>query len=508
MAVELVTCECGQEWIRKLLPGVDVDSTACAECSGTGQGEPQPRTLAPRPGRRSNDPDLPVARAAVPSRDAGQGSSREEAIIRLTSLSGVGIKLAARVMARYATTEELAEARLDELRTVRGVGWTTARRIRNIARETAPEGGLESSAENKSVDLASSSEPLGLVACLSELGPTRAARVLDRYPSAVELAEASVDEVTAIPGVGARTAERICKVAQELSRKDATSREAQRVTQGTGHDEDEGAPRATGDLDIHSLLVLTCQVCDRRYLGLPDDRRWWLCPRCDTGEELGGKHGFTLGQRGCRCDVCLEALTEARVWVRSRLAGESLQTLGDRAGCSRERIRQVTERLEPSKPWDAAARAERWEKDAVAALVAVTREKMRSEGAPCPVCGTTVFATYRRFCSEGCRDRYEAVRYHIDPERREQHRRLMSRWTLENSDTAPDFQVRHARRVLQGTAGTHDDRRWMIEGSEPFRVAVEVFVNGWPLAEEFPEPIREQIHEHLGVSKRRDDPGF
>jgi DNA-binding phage protein/transposase-like protein/predicted nucleic acid-binding Zn ribbon protein len=253
---------------------------------------------------------------------------------------------------------------------------------------------------------------------------------------------------------------------------------------------------------VDSLHVQTCLICTRSYLDHPARSTWNLCPQCDTGHvaDRRSRHGLRVAVRdSCRCDECLSAVSRVRDWVRRRINGETLQAIGADAGISRERIRQTIRILEPHEPWDAATRALKHQLDEEGRVAAEAHEQARREKhGPCPVCGGDLPAGRPRFCSNDCAHRWSVLRLHIDDQRRESHRKLMARWAVDNPDLVRDFQLRHAQRVLDGTAEIIEERRWLIEGSEPFKVAVEAVVNGWPLAGLLPDPVRRQIDTHLG----------
>lgn len=251
-----------------------------------------------------------------------------------------------------------------------------------------------------------------------------------------------------------------------------------------------------------SLEVFSCALCCRLYLDHSGRGAPQLCVACDTGDvrSSAGRHGLRGAvDHRCRCSTCLSAVLRSRDWVNRRIQGETLQSIADSYGVTREYVRQCTARLEPSAPWDAHDRAVRIQLEEERQFAAWALEEVRAAAiGPCPVCGQDVPNGRRRYCSESCRQTWDVLRFHLDDDRRDKHRQLVARWAVENPESVSDLQVRHARRVLSGASEVLEDRRWLIEGSEPFKAAVEAVMKGWPLGHLLPDPIQRQIAAYLG----------
>lgn len=478
MAVELLTCDsCGTDWTRRIVRHQPPPPPCCPDCasmpavSATGTKELR-SAMVPRATRF--DPDVPLAFRSEPVRSAVE---------------------------RQGAAPSLCPACTHE--------WVADQNRLDCPNCGNPHGRvLRSSSVVTDASVAKASDFACALRDIPQLGTTRVARIMERYQTPAALADADPDDLCRIQGVGPHVAEAAIRAARQHAEQE--SREPGGSATLASDPFTMKAIEEVGDAkDVDSevemwathLRQYRCTICARIHLDLPERRQPPLCLKCDTGKVLSAGHGVRAALRhGCRCHACLDAVARVRVWVTGRLRGYTLQEIADQVGLTRERVRQITNMVEPSKPWEAVDRVERLEREEVAAIAAAALEEVRSAQAdPCPVCGGAVDGiSRRRYCSTDCRHRYNVLRYHVEPDRRKMQRFRTSRWVVDHADEVPDFQLRHAKRVLAGAARWNEQRRWLIVGSEAFAVAVEAVINGWPLAELLPDLIRAQIDQYLG----------
>lgn len=181
-----------------------------------------------------------------------------------------------------------------------------------------------------------------------------------------------------------------------------------------------------------------------------------VCPRCGQHARRG-RPRRPLGSRPVpqlhpRVPVNPERTAAI---VISFQAGETLAVIGQRWGVTREWVRQILEPLISSED-RRAIRAAR-----VAARRAARREARLKpyleHAVPCAMCQTTVlrgqpwkyqYAT----CSPRCRQAFALARYYVAPEAREAQRLIQARSILRHAEKHGVIQIRHAERVLAGTA--------------------------------------------------------
>lgn len=183
-------------------------------------------------------------------------------------------------------------------------------------------------------------------------------------------------------------------------------------------------------------------------------------------------------------------MSRADEWVRRRCEGETLESIGADYGLTRERIRQVTEKHSPHKPWDAIKAEHR------ALLAEVEEVRRTTPKADCKTCGAGVFGKKFTYCSDKCRNIRAALRYVVDEQEWKKHRQVMAQYYIEHPEKYED-QVATAKRILKGEP-TENHGRWLIEGSQNFEYAKEAVANHWPIAEEFHPDILAQVKEALG----------
>lgn len=174
----------------------------------------------------------------------------------------------------------------------------------------------------------------------------------------------------------------------------------------------------------------------------------------------------------------------ADVYIAGLLARDepplTLETMGRAHGVTRQRISQLVKRGDPVKL--AMARrvleARRRQREAV-------EELERLENRPtCKVCGEPCPPASTIYCGPTHRDMYLLrFRYQCDDEFRSRQIAATARWTLAHPEEREPFQLRHARRVLDGEtlAPGETHGRWLVRGSQTMRDAVEAYRRGWPL---------------------------
>lgn len=200
-----------------------------------------------------------------------------------------------------------------------------------------------------------------------------------------------------------------------------------------------------------------------------------------------GPHGLARGLAGCRCYDCWMALAETRDWKRRYMGGETLQEIGDSVGLTRERVRQRITRLNDG---DSLA-PEKRRRLRMAELEAAAGPFHRSLTI-CAVCGTPT--PNQTTCGGRCSEDYSRSTlhyYHSDDGRRLRHRKRTARWIVENEDSDPS-QVRYARRLLNGADKPYG-RRWLIEGSHTWDVAMKAFLLGGSVVSVLPAELVSQL---------------
>lgn len=560
MAVELLICEtCGNKWIRRLQRHQS-NAEVCANCRTEQRGRgirtfDHQKGIKAATGRMRFDADIQIAfgsqplHRVLPECDAVQAlcpacvttwdadmdnrscpsceyafprviategdldhsgqaiMNRESIRDALIQHSAIGEQRARRILAVFPDARSLEAAQIEVLLNIPGVGPRVAETAKDAARRYLERHGTEGMQALWPCENSTASLSDGLMG-IPGVGETKALRIVSKYPDVGALAGADWRAVAQIPGVGRRASSAAIQMAKDrLRNAESTEFAARGSSQTRGRIEAESQDDVGNDWDEDGawtkfLSQFLCTVCAKRHLDLPGRREWPLCRGCDTGKTVGAGHGVTAALRkGCRCAKCLGAVAQARWFVSERLRGRTLQELGEQVGLSRERVRQLTEQVDPSKPWEAVERVEQREGTEVAEVAEAALAAIHQRREPaCPVCGSTVFGVTRRFCSDDCRNKYNLLRYHIDPERRKLSKLRTSRWILENAEDLPEYQIRHAKRVVAGDAIIDGGRRWLVKGSETFKAAVEIVVNQWPLADLLPDDIRAQIDEHLGRS--------
>lgn len=173
-----------------------------------------------------------------------------------------------------------------------------------------------------------------------------------------------------------------------------------------------------------------------------------------------------------------------REWLARVCAGETVAAVAADAGVSRQRVDQALTALAPERPWRALAR----ERAAIRAEV----ERVRP-GPPrdCRVCGARFesHVANKTTCDDACAERWQALMYAVSDARRASQRHAVARQILRTGEGSVAF----ATHVLEGTVAERG--RWLIEGSAPWRAAVEACRAGWPVFDELPADVQRQVRE-------------
>lgn len=180
-------------------------------------------------------------------------------------------------------------------------------------------------------------------------------------------------------------------------------------------------------------------------------------------------------------------IARAETMVARRVAGDTLEVIGRDYGLTRERVRQITEKYAPWRPWDAAAA----ERQTLQADVDQVRAALRT----CRICGGQLPARRHRLCSDDCHDTWALLRYHLADDRyRRKARRSYARWA---STHRPEVRG-YAERVLAADGGSlNPDRRWVCPSSRTWQRLRDAVVGGWPIVGELDPVVVGQVRAAL-----------
>jgi lambda repressor-like predicted transcriptional regulator len=231
------------------------------------------------------------------------------------------------------------------------------------------------------------------------------------------------------------------------------------------------AERGAVRLDLDEALALCRQGKTIRELG----RRYgvsgpWLYKRLVEMDPLccqksmQARRDLKAGEKAARTPYVPERIMSEegiRAAREAWIGGTSLRALGRRYGLSGERVRQVLEQAYPGIGEKAnAARMER--SAALKASRAAEQESRRIEAEkhapPCAVClRTNIRAVHDSrviTCSPGCAEAWRILRYYLDEDYAEIHRKNMADWILRQPEGAVNpTQIRYAERVRSGQIG-------------------------------------------------------
>lgn len=188
----------------------------------------------------------------------------------------------------------------------------------------------------------------------------------------------------------------------------------------------------------------------------------------------------------------------ARDMVAAYVDGRTLEEIGDVHGLTRERVRQIITRTDPTMQRLVMRR-----RGARARLLAFVNHGTLPVRRDCPTCGIGFEAPiHQTFCSPLHRDIHFALRFQVDEVRRQKQYEKVARWALEHPEKVTEYQLRHARRVLDGTVGEEQGHRlgtrYLIPGSLPYHWALKAGALGWPLFDRFHPDVQEQVRQALG----------
>lgn len=218
-------------------------------------------------------------------------------------------------------------------------------------------------------------------------------------------------------------------------------------------------------------------------------------------------HGFFRFQQGCSCRTCCTGYCDAVGVVALRIEGWTLEAIGEVISLTRERARQIAQKYAPWRPWEAVQAEQRAER----ALLEQARDNVQRElfSEECPTCGEVFRASgVKRYCAPECRELYSTLRYHLDDERRMRQRRHMAAWVVRNSERAPVIHYRQALKILEHGPEHGSGKRWLVEGTKVWRVAVDACRRDLPVFDQLPTDVRRQVQQHLGkpVDESNDAP--
>jgi len=177
--------------------------------------------------------------------------------------------------------------------------------------------------------------------------------------------------------------------------------------------------------------------------------------------------------------------------VAARTAGMPLATIGSWFGVSRQRVQQITVQQAPWRPWDATAT----EQAAVAAEIdQVLLEVHRQLRPTCRWCGHPAPPPRTTSCTGRCAGQLNTLRYHLDGRARRRQRLANARQALASNDPA---QRSYARRVLDHDGESLTGRRWLIEGSAPWRAVAEAIADNLPVLDLLDPALIEQVTDQM-----------
>jgi hypothetical protein len=222
----------------------------------------------------------------------------------------------------------------------------------------------------------------------------------------------------------------------------------------------------------------------------------------DTRRSATG-HGYAGFVRGCNCARCRTGYCNAVGTVSLRIEGWTLEDIGAAISRTRERARQLSQKHAPWRPWEAIQTEHRAECDFVDQV---------ERTASCPTCGREFVANrVKRFCEAACREMNSVLRYHVDDARRRAQRTNMAAWVMRNPDKVSPEHYRTALNILEYGPDHGSGKRWLVEGTETWRVAVEACERGYPIFGALPDAIRRQVQQYLGLPvddlREEDDAG-
>jgi endogenous inhibitor of DNA gyrase (YacG/DUF329 family) len=171
---------------------------------------------------------------------------------------------------------------------------------------------------------------------------------------------------------------------------------------------------------------------------------------------------------------------QAGLWFARYVQGESFRGIAKDEGCSYEYVRVV---LYATFGKEVVAKARELFREKMARIeeeqARIEEEALAATAEPCPVCGHPNIRGTRSesfvTCSPACARVWagSSLRYQIDEERYERHRRQMAESILRHPATHKPSAIAWAKRYLADPEGTPANRRYFKRGSVPHRLLVE-----------------------------------
>lgn len=170
----------------------------------------------------------------------------------------------------------------------------------------------------------------------------------------------------------------------------------------------------------------------------------------------------------------------------------TLEQIGQRHGVTRERVRQVLSKHDPT-----LYRLAKIRRRARTRLRNWVNAGSVARFGTCRICGDDFEMVDSKsvYCSPVHRQIWMLFRYQVDDRMRATHRAAMAKWFLRNSED--QVQLRYAERVLAGTAEVGRRRRFIQVGSLNWHWALRAYVLDWPLFGMLHEDVQEQIRQHV-----------
>lgn len=244
-----------------------------------------------------------------------------------------------------------------------------------------------------------------------------------------------------------------------------------------------GSTRSRGIADpveAASAETPRCSPCTTSVtpLDCPDCGRRWVPPVID-------------GHPSRFCDDCVDS------WHWPLVRDETTQVdIADRCGVGRSTVQRLVITRFPH--WKAERSLQR----------AIDNQPHKSYS--CKVCGLLIRqleSSRKVYCSDGCWEMWTNLRFHVDEDAHARHAAAVAKWTLANVDfDDPDRPVTASREHYEKVAAMRRDEiesqgRWLIEGSNAWKSAVEAVRRGLPIADELHPQIREQVEAYLYGAK-------
>lgn len=256
---------------------------------------------------------------------------------------------------------------------------------------------------------------------------------------------------------------------------------------------DDPPPACATCLMSGTVEILTCRECGGKWARhLVRGRKPHTCGPCRAGSPSPRRYRRRREPAPRRTALDVYPVEE---WVQRRCEGESLVSIGEEYGLSRERVRQLTERLAPHKPWDAYAMERRG-----------LKADASRYGPPCKVCGDLIDRATEEgrnrtsYCSAEHFQIMMSVRWLTSPERYEAHRLHAARTTLSNPTADLSDEYRETLKAIVAGSPPPPARRFVVRGSAVWDAIEQALDGGWPLLDALDEDAVAYVRAH------RNDP--